>query len=411
LSTRTLTRTEDFVVIKGGVGSLAGAETADLRLYSCRSAGCSPVPVQVDKVDAEGRYVFPQDTENQRDGSKLDDNDEICFMAGDAGDRRPGGWKPEAATKVVEIELRDPLDNGVAWLYLVNEPGAPAPEIPDYVSYRVDENNVFIQSPRFVIGYRKGRINYDLMRMLTPSGELGADVLDRQRVGLEAQFAGDMKLALSAPESIIKGYDVAVIDGPVRVIVDTVVSIHIGAYSIMWGTEYFNKFYRCGQNNMGRYEFPTSLKELFRTVMLYWSLDFTQDILGSSYIDEHHLEPAPIKDEVRDEVPGDKDHFWWGLYGQEGALLEGIKMAEDIRPYMTCSGRWKQNPNPNFWKGDHPGRLDIGFNCHEIKEMPDMKVYSWMNYILFPENPTPQELISLKNIFEHPLEIEVKDLT
>lgn len=409
---RTLARSEDFVVMTGGdVSSLLGAETSKLRLYSCHDHSCKPVPFQVDKVDTIGRYVFPQDINNDRDGTLLDQNDEMCLMAGDAGNRLPDGWRPEGFARGVEIELRDPLDNGLAWVYLFEEPGSVAPALPDYVSYRKSDGYVLIESPQFVVGYRSGSITYDIIRMPVGGGKLGPDVLDRQRVGIDAQIAGDLHLLLSVPESIIKGDDVAVIDGKVRVIIDTVVLVKLGELSVQWGTEYFVKFYRCGQNNVGEYEFPAGLTDYFQTVMLYWSLDFVPDIAGSFYIDEHHPNPIPIKDEAMAGVPDDKDHFWWGLYGDKGALLHAVKLGADITPYFTCRGKWRQNPEARIRVGDHPGRLEIGFNCHEIGAMPEMSDYSWLNYILFPKEPTPQGLRAMKNIYEHPLEVLAKDLT
>lgn len=144
---RTLGRTEDFVVIAGkDVGELIGVGVDDLRLYSCKGSQCSPIPVQIDKVDVMGRYVFPQDMNFDRDGKKLDENDEISFMAGDAGGGIADGFRPGAAK----------------------------------------------------------------------AGVLSQDVLDRQRVGLEAQTVGDMNMQISVPETIIKSEYAGVIDGPVR---------------------------------------------------------------------------------------------------------------------------------------------------------------------------------------------------
>ena len=131
-----MTRAEDFVVLAGkDVSPMIGARTRDLRLYSCGSGTCKAVPLQVDKVDPAGRYVFPQDADSDRDGKKLDENDELCFMAGDAGDQRPGGWRPSSA-RGVELELHDPLDRAKAWVYLFDEPGSEPPDLPDYVTSR-----------------------------------------------------------------------------------------------------------------------------------------------------------------------------------------------------------------------------------------------------------------------------------
>lgn len=406
-----LARVEDFVVVSGkDLAGLLGAEAGSLRLYSCRGS-CKQVPAQVDKVDALGRYVFPQDKNKDRDGSLLDQNDEIAFMAGDAGDKAPAGFRPQGAVRGVEIELIDPLDSGAAWLYLFDMPGVkPSSGLPDYVDYKVEDGSVFIQSPQFVLGYKQGRINYDHLRLRSASGALCFDLLDRQRVGLEGKMAGDRNITLSAPESIIKVNDIAVIDGPVRVIVDEVMSVHIGVISFQYGSELFMTFYRCGQNNSVNFSFPAAASTLFKSILFYWSLDFTPDVVGFSYIDANHPEPIVVKNETRQSIPGDKPHFWWGMYGPKGAVLQALKLDNDITPYFTCDGRWNQDPDGDDKKGDFPGRLEIGFSCHEKGKIPEKQDYHWQNYILFPADPTAAGLTSLKNIFEKPLAVKTGPL-
>ena len=386
ISKRTLTRTEDFIVLTGrDVKTLAGAETADLRLYSCGKDVCSPVPVQIDKVDSTGRYVFPQDTNPGRDGAVLDDNDEISFMASDAGDRIPANWRPDGAARGVQIELRDPLDNGTAWLYLFDQPGAPVPDLADYVDYVFDGENVLLKSSQFVMGSKKERYGYDIIRMLNQSGEFGPDLLDRQRVGIEAKMAGEVSLSLSVPEGIIKPSHVGVIDGPVRVIVDEVVLVHVGDLSLKWGAENFNKYYRCGQNNSVNFSFPLGVDELFKSILFYWGLDFTPDIIGSYYLDPNQTAPLPIGNQARKETPDDASHFWWGLYGKQGAVLQALKFDDYMVPYFTCDGRWRQNPEARIKKGDYPGRLEIGFGCHEIGSCPSARTTTGSTTSCFPK--------------------------
>ena len=110
---KSLKRHEDFIVINGSDAALlVGQKLTDFRLYSCKKEVCKQVPFQIDKLDVMGRYVFPGDKNADRDGDALDENDEIVFMISDTGDRMPKSFKPENSVKGVEIEVRDPLDNG-----------------------------------------------------------------------------------------------------------------------------------------------------------------------------------------------------------------------------------------------------------------------------------------------------------
>ena len=59
--TRTITRTEDFVIFTGAnVNSLIGSQVGDLHLFAYSASGLRAIPFQVDKRDAEGRFVFPE---------------------------------------------------------------------------------------------------------------------------------------------------------------------------------------------------------------------------------------------------------------------------------------------------------------------------------------------------------------
>jgi hypothetical protein len=115
---RTLNRSEDFVELSGkDLRGLVGAELSRIVMSSYREGQLKPAPVQVDKVDVVKRYVFPQEMNNQRDGAALDENDEVSFMAGDAGDRLPAADKPPKALRGVEVQVTDPVNNGKGWLY------------------------------------------------------------------------------------------------------------------------------------------------------------------------------------------------------------------------------------------------------------------------------------------------------
>jgi len=404
---KTLTRTEDFVVVQGSeLPLMEGAETASVRLYACHNSECVPVPMQVDKVDSTGRYVFPQEVNNNRDGNRIDHNDEVVFMAEDAGDSAPISWLSRLGKRSMIIQIEDPVDGGMAWLYMTEEPGLPGPAYDDYVSYKVDGKKVTIESPQFIGGYRSDRISYDVMKTTTSEGVIGPDLLDRQRMGLEAVMKGDVALPVNVPESIVGISDIGIIDGPVRVIVDEIVMVDIGAMSFQWGTEYFVKFYRCGQQNSVSYEFPISPNQLFKTVLMYWSLDFNDDVIGMEYISQASPVPFNITDDVRNDPPANGENFWWGIYGDQGAILQALYVEDELKEETTCRPRWKQDPRAKLRDGDQAGRIEIGFECSETGKMPDDMEMSVYNYILFAKEPTREGLENLRKIFEEPLMVE-----
>ena len=408
---RTLTRTEDFIVLTGrDVPELIGSELSDLRLYSCQTNVCSPIPVQVDKIDANGRYVFPQDKNPKRDGSLLDANDELSFMAGDAGDQRSLEWKPELATKGMEIEIRDPLDGARAWVYLFIEPGSAPAKVPDYVDYQIEGDRATVRSPQFVLSWKKGHIYYDTMQMLDRSGKLGPDLLDSQRTGVIARM-GKQDLPLIVPEDFIRTRDVGIIDGPVRVVLAQVMVLFSAELQIQWGTEYFLKYYRCGHTNSETFEFPSALRNIFNSVEIYWSLDFSPEILGSIYVDVNHPQTLTVTSGTVKGLPNDAPHYWWALYGDKGALLQALDIDDEVLSFYSCAGRWNQDPKAKDRKGDFPGRIEIGFSCKEFTKLPADKSFHFVNYILFPSKPTSSGVKALRNLVENPLKAAARSLS
>lgn len=66
-------------------------------------------------------------------------------------------------------------------------------------------------------------------------------------------------------------------------------------------------------------------------MLMYWSLDFTNDIIGSFYIDPNQEAPVEIVEGAKSELAVDGPHFWWALYGNNGAVLQAIDLDELLR--------------------------------------------------------------------------------
>ena len=92
------------------------------------------------------------------------------------------------------------------------------------------------------------------------------------------------------------------------------------------------------------------------------------------------------------------------------AVFQALDLDPEVFEYFACTGRWRQNPKALDRKGDNPGRIEIGFNCGEREFVPEKKQYHWLNYILFPQEPTAAGIRALQNLVEHPLTLSVKNL-
>jgi hypothetical protein len=96
----------DPVVITGGLLSdLTGDPLHDIFVYAYRGTALAQIPFQIDERDGSGTYVPVED-------GHLDDNDELVFMAMDAG-----GWVDDPSldvgsasiTPTYVITLTDPF--------------------------------------------------------------------------------------------------------------------------------------------------------------------------------------------------------------------------------------------------------------------------------------------------------------
>jgi hypothetical protein len=141
---RSLTRNFEPVVIAGSsfadfYGVTVGSQNTDLFLYAYRqnTQAWEPIPFQFDEKDTSGNYFNP----NGDQVAGLDENDELVFMARDAGDRADSDtWIEDADSRTFvryEIEVTDPLvGGGKAWAYLYRSTTLDFdPNLTDYVDY------------------------------------------------------------------------------------------------------------------------------------------------------------------------------------------------------------------------------------------------------------------------------------
>lgn len=112
-----INRPRDPVVVAGAsFPGFSGVPRSELKLYAYRSGAWAPIPFQIDEVNISNTYVIS-------DGGLLDANDELVFMAGDAGDGVSAAtWPLDPASRLhsrYAITVTDPLSPAIqAWVYL-----------------------------------------------------------------------------------------------------------------------------------------------------------------------------------------------------------------------------------------------------------------------------------------------------
>ncbi len=215
---KTITRVEDFVVIKGEkIVENFGKAISSMALIAKIEGKIQPIPFQIDEINKKGQWVLPElppeskSSKRDKDEDKgcVDKNDELVFMIRDAGDRiAPAGY-PEKALAVDEITLTDPEDKGRAWVYLCSFSCPPPVSDKDYVTYYVEKNRV--RSNNFELGFSKEvPFSWDHLCFIGQP-----NMFDRLKVRFRLKLLG---YVMKKDETDFTSHLSSYKDGPIRVI-------------------------------------------------------------------------------------------------------------------------------------------------------------------------------------------------
>jgi hypothetical protein len=176
----TLTRQRDPIVVLGGsLTAFDGAPLDELFAYAYNSGAWQQIPFQFDEVEPIGNtYVVTED-------GQLDTNDELAFMASNAGELAPAGtWIPNnLSTGYPRYELRvvDPLNPGEqAWVYLYRSPTLTPAFGPGYINVTTDTVTTPFFSATANFSETLGLTN------LTLNGHLN-DMVDRSHLSVKGR--------------------------------------------------------------------------------------------------------------------------------------------------------------------------------------------------------------------------------
>jgi hypothetical protein len=413
LQTRTLTRTEDFVIFTGAdVYSLIGTQVGDLHLFAYSASGLRAIPFQVDKRDAEGRFVFPDETmrDPARDGTRLDSNDEMVFMIMDAGDKCPEKVLIEAGASGMEIELVDPLDGRRAWAYLLERPGTDPPPTDDYVSYRVEDDNEYVSSDQYEIGKGLALVGYDWLRLRRPDGEWGQGLLDYQTTWVRARLLkGAIPVFMPGREARCR--TLAVIDGPVRVIRDEMEFARVKFIGLEMVLESFVTYYYNGHITPVDLKLPFTLNKTVIDINIYWALVFTDAIIGSTYFSQANPEGVLLDGKPDPDLDTESDNTYMVVSGPEGSILEVIAWSESIEPYQLIRTSLVHDDLTQEDSSKlYPGDILAGYKTTNSKRLPKGTYqYSFCHYYPYPfSHGKIQEVL---NMIEQPVEVKVHPLS
>lgn len=171
------------------LGCLNGALESHVLVVAC-GGECEPIPWQLDERDGHGDLALDGGSAPTRDDPPgvIDENDELLWMAADAGRRMRAGEMPDEAACRVEMSLRGPGWEAWAYGFVLPRPALRSPR--RYVSY--DPATDTVAGARVALGF--GAPTPRLMALRTAEGGLGPNLLDRLKVRAAARFLGVIPL-------------------------------------------------------------------------------------------------------------------------------------------------------------------------------------------------------------------------
>jgi pimeloyl-ACP methyl ester carboxylesterase len=215
----SLERDMEPVVVTGDqLPLLQGTPTNELFVYAYGDQGYEQIPFQVDEVAT--------DTYTAINGSPLDDDDEVVFMASDLGGRPLGDEEITATLPIsatwYRVEVTDPLiPMAKGWAYVVRSNDLTETFTQTYASFDPGTNR--ITADQYSAGFLAGHPGFDHLSL-----HQGEDILDRTKMRL--QVAGVTLTENQLPV----GVPVPIKDGPVRVIVQNRGTIGYGSLLQTW---------------------------------------------------------------------------------------------------------------------------------------------------------------------------------
>lgn len=329
-----LDRSYDPVTIAGAdLATLPTRSTTRLRLMRVRDGALEPIRHQFDERDDEGDLIVdgPADFD-------LDDDDELVFMAEDAGERAPDALLP-GGVAVLEIEVSDPGTGATAWAYLLAhaEP-QPAPAFEPHVLFDLASGEA--RSDCYRVQYARERNFYTDIVIPEASGGNASSLLHQTRMRGSPTFSllfADVTLDFTEQNSIVAVEGVR--SGPVRAVRRVRLSVDLGALfpDLPSGTAY-TYHYRCAYLTPTRVGFPWIMLQTLRDFRFENVFDFRSEALPIRYFDAWHPGGIELSSGSPLEIRTTEDREWWAHDGEAGTMLHSLVIPRRWREWGVVRG-------------------------------------------------------------------------
>lgn len=322
---KTLDRKYEPIVISAGELSgfggsdFDGAPVSQLYAFAYDESSLSwrMIPFQVDERDTSGSYYTADEV------AGLDANDELSFMASDAGDF-PGGWINNADSEQYrryQIEITDPLAPGKkGWVYLYRS-SSLTPQFEPYVQYIPAPSDTTPADTVVGVTYKMGAGGdeigessgfFDYLSFPQVSND---DLLDRQKIRVSVSI-------LTINEEFFVFNTINKVAGPVRIIKELVLDIPLVNEMIALPFQFFAFSVELGGT------FSISADQ--GVSQISQRLDLSPNAVGMQFFSNKNSTPVLVDgspDSVTTEIDLLPDINWLQFTGDQGTMVTILKIS------------------------------------------------------------------------------------
>jgi len=262
--TMSLDRPMDNVILAGkDLKAVNGAAIESLRLMALHNGKLAPIPYQIDEKMPNNEYALTRpDKSVDRDDGIFDDNDELVFMAKDAGDQGDPKAYGLAVKSCDEILLRDPASNDQGWAYLIAfVANPPPPSSVVYMRYQEFSDHDELTTPYYILRFPKNNVFMSDIVIREAAGGNNQDILDRIKMRSGVNMLGGVFSVDRTEEDFVHKV-VGVLAGPLRVIRQTETRLTLVLSLKSPAAVVIGSFYPCC------FQFPSMLSLPFRMDMI-----------------------------------------------------------------------------------------------------------------------------------------------
>ncbi len=351
---------------------LGGNGVDKVGLIAFRDGHAAPIPFQVE--EKRGRKIAmpggSEPTEDDRPGL-LDPDDLLVFMACDAGERQDAARVEKALAEHApltawrEIEVTDPLDHQVGYVYLALSDRPPT-TARRYVTY--EPRGDLVRAARYRIGLVNALPTYFA---LVTDGAPGPNLLDGLRLRAEATLRADLA-HWTLNERQGDHELIAWRDGPVRVIRRSRHQVAIGLGIKLTAGIAHTYFYPRHVVGPGSLKLPFSPGLLFRHITAFGGAD-VRDLRGWRYYAPGVPQKGFLVDGHMDEVErafaGSGD--WFVLSRGDQGLLFVTRMSENLARAVPLRLVYRDDGAEASPPEEVPGTVPlVGYEGRHVETLP-----------------------------------------